>query len=558
MVRRILGFIGREIGGIHEAAYLLGFFAFLSQILALVRDRMLAHVFGAGPELDVYYAAFRIPDLIFVTIASMVSLSVLIPFLMEKMERGEGEAKRFLSNVFSSFSLIIVAASAIAYFLVPRLLSVAFPKLVADFGGELVPMTRILLLSPLLLGISNFLASITQVHRRYFIYALSPVLYNIGIIIGIFVLYPAMGLPGLALGVVIGAVLHLGVQLPFIISSGFMPRWTLRIQGGEVWKVLSVSLPRTLTLSSNELARFFLVSFASVIGFGAISVFNLSYNLQAVPLSIIGVSYSVAAFPVLAKHFAKGDAKSFVEQMASTARHIIFLSMPLAVLFIVLRAQIVRVILGSGRFDWTDTRLTAAAVAMFVISLIAQSMVMLFVRAYYSRGETGKPFLMNLFSAAVIIASSFFLVRAYGSFPFFRYFVQSMLRVEDVPGAAVLMLPFGFTIGSVINAVLHWIAFHRDFSGFTRPVMKTLGQSFAGAVVMGYVAYGCLDVFSRVFDLDTLLGIFMQGFLSGVIGILAGVVVLSVMKSEELRDVIKTVRGRIWKAKVVSAPDVEM
>ena len=171
MVRRILNFISQEISGLHEAAYLLALFALFSQVLALVRDRLLAHVFGASHTLDVYYAAFRIPDLIFVSIASMVSISVLLPFLIEKIEKaGEGKGREFVDQVFSIFFLAIVAVSVVVYFFVPELVSIALPGFANDaLKPELIALTRILLLSPILLGFSNFLASITQMYNRFFL-----------------------------------------------------------------------------------------------------------------------------------------------------------------------------------------------------------------------------------------------------------------------------------------------------------------------------------------------------------------------------------------------------
>src|SRR3989344_481946 len=132
MVKRILDFLNQEVRGLHQAAYLLGFFSFLSQILALIRDRLLAHSFGASHALDIYYAAFRFPDFVFVAVASMVSISVLIPLLTSKIEKGGGEAQHFISSIFSVFSFAIVIASVILYVAMPKLLDIVFPKFIGD------------------------------------------------------------------------------------------------------------------------------------------------------------------------------------------------------------------------------------------------------------------------------------------------------------------------------------------------------------------------------------------------------------------------------------------
>ncbi|MBA3550947.1 hypothetical protein H0W32_01940, partial [Patescibacteria group bacterium] len=197
MVKKVFNFISREVGGLHEAAYLLGFFALLSQILALFRDRLLAYTFGASQALDIYYTAFRIPDFIFVTVASLVSMSVLIPFLMERIDKGHKEVKVFIDAVFSFFFFTIAAISILAFIFTPFLLKIFFPVEERDYA-TLIHMTRIMLLSPIFLGFSNFLASVTQIYKRFFIYALSPIFYNLGIIIGIVFFHRLWGMEGLA------------------------------------------------------------------------------------------------------------------------------------------------------------------------------------------------------------------------------------------------------------------------------------------------------------------------------------------------------------------------
>ncbi|MEK7081738.1 MAG: lipid II flippase MurJ, partial [Patescibacteria group bacterium] len=182
MVKKFFGLLSKELVGLHEAAYLLAFFTFLSQLLGLVRDRILAGSFGASAALDAYYAAFRIPDLIFVAIASVASVSILVPFIIERLQKSELETREFLNAIFSFFAILMVVVSIAAFFLAPTLLGLIFPKIIAgQYGAELITMTRWLLLSPILLGFSNLLASVTQAKHRFFSYAISPIFYNAGI-----------------------------------------------------------------------------------------------------------------------------------------------------------------------------------------------------------------------------------------------------------------------------------------------------------------------------------------------------------------------------------------
>ncbi|KND48319.1 MAG: virulence factor [Parcubacteria bacterium C7867-003] len=558
MVKKFLDFLGREIVGLHEAAYLLGFFAICSQVLALFRDRILASEFGAGNVLDIYYSAFRIPDILFVTVASVVSVSVLIPFLIERFDKGEAEAREFINSVFSFFFCFIAVVGIAAYIAAPFLMSKLFP-LFAETSSfpELVRLTRILLLSPVFLGFSNLLASITQINRRFFLYALSPVFYNIGIIIGIKVLYPIWGLSGLGYGVIFGAFLHFFIQVPFIIKQGVFPRLAFPIRLEFIKKITLTSLPRTITVSANELAELFLVSFASFFVVGSISIFNFSFNLQSVPFSIIGISYSLAAFPTLTRLFSNGHREKFVEQMIVSSRHIIFWSVPISVLFIVLRAQIVRTILGAGRFNWDDTRLTAAALALFTVSLVAQNLVTLFVRSYYSQGKTKRPLVMNVLSAGLIVIGSYYFIHLFQTSLYFKYFMESLLKVTDIPGTIVLMLPLGFSVGLFINLIIHWWDFTYNFPSFSKPVLRTFFQITGASTIMGFVTYVCLNIFDNLVDINTLTGIFLQGFLSGIIGILSATIVLYLLKSTELKEVWTTLHHKIWKANIVP-PDPEM
>ncbi len=552
MVKKFFAALGSEIRGLHEAAYLLAFFALASQVLGLVGDRILAFMFGAGHTLDLFYAAFRIPDLIYTTIASTVSASVLIPFLIGYFDESDEKGKKFIDSVFTVFFAAIVVVSIVAYILAPWLVRTFLPGFAhdADFSS-LVAAMRIMLLSPFFLGLSNFFSSVTQMNRRFLIYSLSPILYNLGMIIGAVVFYRYLGLAGLVWGVALGACMHMAVQIPFIVRTRVFPHFTWAVDWPSIRKVFFLSLPRTLTLSANQLASFFLIALASFMAGGSISIFNFANSIESVPLTIIGVSYSSAAFPTLSKLFSSGKREEFLTEMATSARHIIFWSLPVTALFIVLRANIVRVILGAGAFDWNDTRLTAAALALFIISIVGQGLILLYVRAYYSQGLTRKPLIVNIFSALLIAGMGYFLDKAYYAWPMFQYFIQSLLKVSDQVGVGVLMLPLAFSIGAIVNTFLHWYIFDRDFPGFSRRLGDVFFQSLSSAVIGGYAAYLGLRFFNIFFPLTTTFNVFMQGFLAGLFGIAVCAGIFIMMKNPEISEVWRTLHSKIWKAKIV-------
>ena len=556
MVKRWFSFIGQEIRGLHEAAYLLGVFAFLSLILALVRDKLLAFTFGAGHLLDIYYAAFRIPDFLFASVGSLVSASILLPYFIERFEKGRDEGTRFSYGIFTVFFAGIAAVAAIICIFAPLIVPWVMPGFAHDPSlPDLILSMRIMLLSPVFLGLSNLFSSLTQMRHRFLVYAASPVVYNLGIILGVLVFYPLMGISGLAVGVAVGAFFHMGIQAPFLSYEKLIPHFTRKIDWPSVKKILLTSLPRTITLSANEFAEFVLVSFASLLSVGSISVFNFAWNLQSVPLSLIGASYSSAVFPTLSRLYYEKNRSAFLEKMVAAARHIIFWSMPILVLFVVLRAQIVRTVLGAGKFDWADTRLTAALLALFVISTIGQSLITLFVRAFYAEGKTARPLWINVVSSTVIVILGYLGIHFYSHIPMFRFFVEDLLKVDGQTGTSVLMLALAYSVGTILNAVLHWVVFERSYPGFTRPVMSTFFHSFAASVIMGFASYQALRIFGGVFPLTKVWGIFLQGAVAGVIGIVVLIISLIILQNHELAEVWRALHHKIWK---VSVPPAEV
>ncbi len=552
MVEKIVAILNRKFNSVIQAAFLLGTFALISQVLGLVRDRALAHVLGPSSALDIYYAAFRVPDFLFNSIASLVSITVLIPFMIERLNNDEASgsktAQKFLNEMFSAFLVLMVAVSTIVFFLMPYLAHYVAPGFSDASLHTFIWTSRLMLLSPIILGLSNLFGTVTQMFRRFFVYALSPVCYNLGIIIGIFFFLPHFGVYGLAFGVILGAFLHLIIQVPVLLAHGFLPRLTSSINLSDVKKVFLLSLPRTLGLSLNSFSLIIIIAIASTIQEGSISIFNFSYNLQSVPISIIGVSYSVAAFPILASAFSRGAIQDFKNQIISASRQIIFWSLPVVSLFIVLRAQIVRVILGTGRFSWSDTRLTAAALAIFSLSVLAQSLIVLFVRGYYAAGLTRRPLVVNLVFTALEIVFAFSFLHLFKSAPMFRYFIENLLRINDVPGTAILMLPLGYSVGTILNFFALWFLFKNDFlKKDGMQLRRTFFQVFSASILMGAVAYVFLGIFDNIFDIETSFGILAQGFFSGIIAIVSYILLLDVMKNQEMSDVVGAFKKRFLK-----------
>ena len=562
MVSKILKLLNRESQGINEAALLLGLFTFVSQMLGLVRDRFLATYLGAGAHLDLYYAAFKIPDFLYVSVATLAAITVLLPYLSEKFgagdEAGHIRARAFLDQVFTALLGFLVALSVLLFILMPWLAKLVAPGFDAASLHTLTMLSRIMLLQPIIIGVSNMLSSVTQMFKKFFVTALSPVFYNLGIIFGIVALYPIFGVKGLAYGVILGAVFHLIIQVPVLVSHGFTPRLTWNVNFSEIRSIVFTSIPRTIGLSMSSFTALILTSIASTLGSGSISIFNLTNNMLNVPIGIVGISYSVASFPTLVKFFNTNERDKFAEHILNATRKIIFWSVPITVLFVVLRAQIVRVILGSHSFTWDNTRLAAASLALLVVGLVCQSLVHLFVRGYYATGNTKKPLIMNFLGEILTVVLAFVFIAMFRSLPAFTNFFVDALRLQGVSDLPLLALPLAFSIGNIFNYFALWWIFKKDFpEANAYPIMRTTMQTITASVVMGAITYGALNILVIIFNQNRFWGILAQGFFAGIIGAVVFVIVLTMMKNKDIEEFTGTLKRKFWKTPVVIDQDPE-
>lgn len=541
----------------HQAAYVLAIFTFGSQILALIRDRLLAHQFGASIELDLYYAAFRIPDVLYVIFASTLSVYVLIPFLAKKNETGDpNSAQGLLSQFFSLFVIVYGVVALIAMVCAPLIATYLFPGFLAQ-SDTLILLIRLLLVQPFLLGISSLFSIVTQMEHRFVLYALSPLLYNLGIIFGLLFLYPVFGIYGLVFGVLLGAFMHVCIQIPSVLQSPLAPTFVRHFILSDIRAVCKTSFTRAFTLSLHQLVLLGFVSVASIMTVGSVSVFQFAYNLQSVPLAIIGVSYSVAAFPLLAQLFAEKKYVQFADNITTTLKHIFFWSLPVIVLLIVIRAQFVRVVLGSGAFDWSDTRLTAAVLALFILSLTAQAVHLLIVRALYAVENTRLPFFVTLFSSSLAFVSAFLFYKVLIAKGDFYRIIEHLMRLDDVSGIEVLALPLGYSCALIVHSVILVIFARTHLYIQGKTLITPFLQSCTSALLAGYIAYIVLNYFVLVLKVDTLMTVFTQGFLAGVSGCFAYVGMQYLFKNAELIEIYRTLHKRFICRTVVVVPQDE-
>lgn len=531
--------VSKPISSLHQAAYLLAGLTLVSQILALFRDRIFAHAFGATETLDLYYAAFRIPDLVFALVASLVSAYVLIPRIAGATKE---DTKRLLSN---AVSFLLIGGGIIALFLavlMPNIMFALFPDFASSPDrASFILLSELLLLQPILLGLSGILTSVTQVHRRFVLFALSPVLYNLGIIFGAVALYPVFGLVGIGMGVVGGALLHLLIHIPVVMHAGVFPK--LIIPSKKI--VLSIvrdSVPRSLALSFGALTTLLLTILASQTGEGAVTVFTLAGNLQAVPLALIGASYATAAFPVLSEEARGKRDEAFRDTLTAAGRHLIFWCSVVAILTIVLRAHLVRVIYGTGAFDWDATRLTAALLGVLVIGLAAQGFVLLASRAFYAARRSWNPLIIQIVGLLMSLLGAYgFLALAEANIHV-KYFIEALLRIEDIKGSSVVFIALGATLGQIAMGVLALITLRDVAPGVAKNLLRPLFEGVAAGIMGGFAAYGVLAVLGNIASLATLSAVFTQGLVAGMVGLAVSASVLILLENREFKDLYESLR----------------
>jgi putative peptidoglycan lipid II flippase len=297
---------------------------------------------------------------------------------------------------------------------------------------------------------------------------------------------------------------------------------------------------------------------ASFLAAGSITVFTFAYNLQSVPLTIIGVSYAIAAFPTLARLHARGAQEEFLQYIEAALRHIMFWAIPATIFMIVMRAQIVRIILGAGQFNWDATRLTAAALALFVISLAAQSMTLLIARAYYAIGNTKKPLYFGIADVVVSIASALLLLAAFHESPFLRAFIEALLRVQDVPGTAILMLALGYALGSIAEGIVSYWYFIHDFSIPRARLMRLTFESFAASVIGAGGTYLILAATGTAGTINTTIGLIAQAMLAGAVGLSVAGITLVLLKNQELAEAITSLKRKFIDSRQVTVEPTQV
>jgi len=529
MFKRIFS---RQINNITVAAALVALSSLVSRILGIIRDRILAGRFGAGSTLDIYYAAFRIPDLIFNLIVLGALSAGFIPIFTALIKDWRGdkseqraankEAWALASNILNFLIIGLAFLSIIGIIFAPLLTRLITPGFGPEEQAKTMALTRIMFLSPVFLGLSGVLGGILQSFKRFLVYSLAPIFYNLGIIIGVLYFTDRYGINGLAWGVVLGAFMHFIVQLPAVYQLGFRYLFKLSWHDLNTIKIGRMMVPRTMSLAISQINLVVITIIASSLPSGSLTAFNFANNLQSFPVGIFGISFAIAAFPALSEN--AHNKHKLTKNFSSTMRQILFFIIPATVLIVTLRAQIIRVVLGTGNFDWRSTFMTMDALAFFSLSLFSQATIPLVVRVFYARHNSRTPFYFGLVSIAINIILSFYLGKIMG----------------------VAGLALAFSIASILNLVLLWTWLYVKVGALDLGNILIASVKFiVAAIAAGLTAQIMKVVVWPFINMDKFSGVFIQLTVSFICGLLMYAFFCYLFNSEELFLLISTMKRHL-------------
>lgn len=503
-----------------SASIVLGVTFALSAVLGFLRSRFLyAHFFSCCVlELDAYNAAFRLPDLIFKLLVTGALSASFIPVFSSYLHRDEQTAHRIASTVINLLLIVFIAVSSIVLIFAPQLTTIIAGGFSSTQLQLMTELTRILLLAQVFFLISNFLTGILQVNQIFLLPAISPIIYNIFIILGIFTLAPTFGIHGVAWGAVVGAFFHFAIQLPALHRTGFKYSLTIQPQLDGVKEVVRLMLPRSLSLGLGEIENTVTLFFASSLAAGSLSLLNLSLQIMYLPSRIFGTTVGQASLPILSKNIARNELDIFRDTVRKTILQSLFIALPITTIILVHRVPIIRLAFGAKQFPWSATLLTARTLALLTPAIACQAVIQILVRSFYAYHDTKTPLFVSTVSLFFNVLTSFLLV--------------------NYTSLGILGLAISVSIGNLVQCLGLAYLFIRkvDGSGWS-DVFWRIGKITFASVVMGFFTWSFTKIADH-FILDTsrtisLIAVFSA---STALGILCYLVVAKSIRLQELQD----------------------
>jgi len=500
-----------------------------SRILGWLRLSVIGATFGETPQLDAFWAAFRIPNALFELLVAGALSSAFIPvFAGYLAKEREKEAWHVASSVMNMLILSLVVLSGVMWvaapWIVPTLIAPGFAKDPRQLELT-VELTRWMLLSPIFMGLSSLVTGMLQSYRQFLAGAIAPLVYNgVQILFAIF-LSPFVGIYALAFGVVAGAATMFLVQIPELTFRRTRYELALDLSHPGVREIFALAGPRTLSLGAVQIVFFVDTYLASSMIEGSLTALNYAFQLMLLPLGVFSIAISAAVFPTLSHYASLGQAAKMRDALQQAIRWILFLTLPAAIVMVVLRRPIVNLLFQYGHFGAEAREMTQAAFLFYALGLAGHALVQILARAYYASRDTTTPVALTLISIGVNVVLSVTLAPSFG--------INGLALANSVATLAEAGLLFVFLAP---RARLRLV-------GLTYALLKQL----TAALFMGVGMYLFIHVTNIPLDLSTnppKLLLLVQTMLATAFGVGLYLVTALVLRISELQEVLALVRAR--------------
>jgi putative peptidoglycan lipid II flippase len=526
-IRKLLNHKSETIFG---AAILMSSLTLLGSFLGILRDALLASRFGASQYLDIYYASFRLPDFIYnIFILGAIS-AAFIPIFNEYLFKSKEKAWQFSNTLIICISFFLGIFALIVVLFARPLLSLFLVGFSREKLEMAVILTRIMMIQPIILGISSVISGILKSSRLFFTSALAPLMYNAGIIIGILFFVPRFGLQGLAFGVVLGAFLHLMIQFPALIDTGYRIHFNFSFfteLRSELNKLIIIMIPRALSIIIYQIFLVGITSVATLLKEGSLAIFNFANNIQNLPQIVFALSFAESAFPRLSRLETENNQKDFVKVFQETLNQILFFLIPLAIWFIIFKEPIVRLLLGYGKFNWQATLKTMEVFAILAIGMIFQGTNSYLLKTFFAKKDAKRPFFASLL--------------AYSIGFFFCYKLGVKFGIVGLAGGIIFTYIFYFLL------LLYFLRIHVKYSlTSSKEFYIKLIKIIIISAISGLVGYVILSLMTNILSLERVIHLIIDAGIAFLFTLTTFIILSNRFQIKEIKELKHLIFKRLY------------
>lgn len=518
-----------------SAAVVLGLASGLNAGLGLLKGRLLTYYFGVSDELGIFYTADKIPNLIYSVLAVGALSTVFIPVFADVLKNSKDRAWRTASSIINISMLVALIIVFFFFIFSPQVLKLlsmgVFSTEQTGLGANLM---RIMLFSQLFLIVGSFITGILQTHRYFLVPALAPILYSLGMIAGLVFFSPVYGIYAPAMGVVLGSILHVLIQIFLVKKIGF--KYTLAIDWHDkaMWELFKLMPPRILSVFLVNVIYTINNSLAILVSLSSVTILKNAIQLQYFPVNLFGISIASAALPSLSNESNEDDLSKFKKTFLTSFHQMLFMVIPASVILLVLRIPVVRLVYGVSNYPWEATVKTSYALAFFSLSIFSQSAVYLITRAFYALKDTLTPIKISVFTVVINILMSIIFIK--------------------IMGLGIWSIAFAYSLVSLIDMLILFYLLSKKVGGFTlRNIFVPFIKISYSALFMGIFLYAPLKLLDKyVFDTTRTINLLILTFIVCVAGSTSYLLFTKLLKVEEIELFYRVLKKLNFKVNIPS------